>query len=161
MKRFSIRTLLIVCFVLALLIGYFRDSLIRITRSNWTPYKLVETEDEFEQMLAAKNAVMFIHVDWSIGSVLGKRSVDEFATDWKWDSRRTDVDFYLIDHTEQDLQFLVDWANSDRVGLGTVAYGGYGTLIWLRDGEVLKVANPSTGISPDDLAEQTELLLGP
>ncbi len=155
-KQFSLKSLLIMFFVLTLLTAYFREPLIRLVRTSQLPYELIESDRDYEKMLSEQNAFVFVKADWSLNSVFAQREVDKFAADWSWFNRDPKVKFYLIDITDSKGQLnAYRWADSDESLKH--AYGGYGSAIWLRDGRVLQVKH-GMECTLVDLAEHTEEL---
>lgn len=157
MNRYSLRTLLFAVVITALLVAWFREPLIRLIRSREIPWQLVETEQEFEEMISRKDAFVFVHVDWSFDSVAARRTVEEFVADWRWNNRGQEVDFFLIDNTRQDQDWFMKWEQSD--GKLNCIHNGYGEAIWLQKGTVLDRMSGFGHVDAEVLTNRTKKLL--
>ena len=156
MGRFSLRTILFCFAVVALLLSSFRDPINRAIRINSDKYPLkpVATEKELEAMLDQPRAIVFINADWSMDSAVAKRSVVEFARDWRWFRREPNVSFYVIDITDSNPDLDFDkWTETDS-RLWHVR-GGCGSVIWLRNGSVEHVFEPNMRTTQFTLRQKT------
>lgn len=163
MLRVSLRTLLIVSVVAALLIGYYREPLARLldVKGNQSPLHVIASDNDMADALSSQNAVIFAHVDWSINSVIANDIVNEFARDWR--RRNTPkVSFYFLDLTDAQQNapnYVSDWIDSDS-RLSGLPVRGSGDVVWLQDG-ILQEWHPAWDSTVDSLATRTKKIFKP
>jgi len=115
--------------------------------------QLLRTEAEFQQMPASKHAIAFVCFEWPGQSKLTERLVEQWERDWPRQSRHKCVPLYRI--SPDETPFLQGWiaenARSDEEGME----GGFGSLLWLRNGKVVRYVRYAAETGPKTLSQLT------
>lgn len=99
----------------------------------------IETAADLEEALNAERAVVFVHVRWSITSLLAKKQFEEMIRFWRRRDAAPFVSFYVLDATDYGRKkplAIQQWMKSHPV-LKRTRSSGAGEAVWLREGEVV------------------------
>lgn len=134
--RFSLRSLVFVLGIAALLVGYYRAELMQVFGMTKPQFETIETFEQFEQAISKNRAVIFFDAPWSVSSAFRKKVVFLPLTEHFQDSR---IRFYLAsDLTAKNkavMPFLFAWLKEN----GCPVPGGNGEIIWVEKSKVIKV----------------------
>ena len=162
MRRFSLRTLIVACVLVAILIGYYREPIVRLLNldDNSAALTVISSATEMDDALASPNAIIFAHVDWSASSVVARSTVTDFALHWHRNGNAPHIDFYFLDLTDAQQNapaHISKWLSSDT-RLSGLPIRGSGDVVWLKNGAFQKWL-PAYDTTVDDLNTETETIL--
>lgn len=89
----------------------------------------ISTEDEFQKLLSAKRAIVFMSFDWSKQAELSESVVEEWLRTWNIWHPKLEVPIYKI--APDEMPFMWEWLRSMK------KEGGYGSLVWIKNGSVI------------------------
>jgi len=110
------------------------------------------TLDELHDALARDCCVLYIDVDWSVDSVLGRRVFNRFVQAWNARPRRPGVAFFRIDATRSEGPVYEALVPSCSQWLTL----GYGTILYLQHGEIIDAVARAADETPGTLSARTE-----
>ncbi len=84
----------------------------------------IKTEAQFEKVLLLEKAMVFIFFDWSGQAHLSKKVLSE------WESK-AELQIPLFELDPDDLTSVSKWVLEE-----VKERGGYGSLIWLKNGKI-------------------------
>jgi hypothetical protein len=151
--RYRLRTLLI---VLALgppvmWTGY------RVRVSTMSP-EIISSSSEFRSLIASGDAIIHLDVEWSHYAVANRPLLSRLRSKTLIDPRCRSVRWRRIDCTnQQDTaigQVLTDWLRGQKANPALVQ-NGYGSLLWIRDGQLVDWLSDPTVVKEDKLFERT------
>ena len=161
MRRFSLRTLMIAFVLATAVIAICRSPIARFLNLHDTSSPLIEisTRSDLNDALASPNAIIFAHVDWAAHSVMARKTVTEFALQWRRNREAPHVDFYFLDLTDAQQNapaHVSEWLTSDN-RLEGLSFRGSGDVVWLKNG-VFQKWIPACDTTVDELDAETKTL---
>ena len=118
----------------------------------------VSTRSEFERILEADRAIIFIEFDWSGQSRLSAAVVAE----WERTANVWDLNELVFKIRPDELLVAADWMKEQGKISGE---GGHGSLVWLRSGVVIDYEPYVVGAGLRDISQRTrvafEMKVGP
>lgn len=125
--------------------------------------RVVDIENAIQNATKAEQAVILINLDWSIQCVMARVPFAQFMLDYRSSRPHGKLLFHYIDCTNitQDYSPLTDlpgWQELDDKSPGTLI-SGYGEMVWLKNGQVLRVAPIWDVRSRDKLIKITDELM--
>jgi hypothetical protein len=122
------------------------------------PLHTVESITEFEELLAADRALVFVDVEWSMTSVQSRTTVAELVEWMESDAELQTVSLYRLDLSEQTgavYDAAGDWFSSQRANVSAGVLSGNGALVWARRGGIIASEPYAGGTVVDALLEVT------
>ena len=113
----------------------------------------IDNHEQFSQMLAEKQVVLFIYFSWSGQAVLSWRLFESWTQEWQALHRDADVRFYRLDpdaHPET-WSWITKQARSDSDN-----ERGFGSVTWLRSGRSVAFVRYAAEIGRHELSRLTD-----
>jgi hypothetical protein len=111
----------------------------------------IKTQTEFESAISAEKAIIFITFDWSGQAKLSEYVVAEWRRTWNLSHRDLHIPFFKLEPDE--LSFTHEWVR-DTVK----ERGGYGALVWIKDGAIADYEPNVTYAGIRDIVRRTETI---
>jgi squalene-hopene/tetraprenyl-beta-curcumene cyclase len=93
----------------------------------------IETDDEFNAILSAESAIVFVYVPWSGPARISQRVVEEWIT-----THPPSSPVYRVD--PDDKSFVQEWMKREDPR-NEWRFGGWGEVLWLKTGHIVAIVN--------------------
>ncbi|MEM7476809.1 MAG: hypothetical protein AAF483_17635 [Planctomycetota bacterium] len=126
-----------------------------------SPLTEISNAVQMQNALESTKAVIFAHVDWAVHSLIARRTVTEFAVQWRQNGSDPFIDFYFLDLTNDQKNapaYVSEWLDSDN-RLSGLPIRGSGDVVWLKDGSFQKW-RPAYDATVNDLNAETKAVFG-
>jgi hypothetical protein len=130
-----------------------RDDSIASPIDDEPPMPTIRTVQEFDAAIARDHCVLFIDVDWSFESVAVRRWLYPWLRRFTWGDPASKIPFYRIDATQQRGDVFDKLCSGP---LRDLAYGGYGPLIFVSNGQIVDVVESPSQETARSLADRIE-----
>jgi len=122
---------------------------------------MVRVEDDvaFEQVLRAPRALLVLHAEWSIPSVLVLRIVQRWEEDLRRRSPSAAVPVFVAVNRDEYPAPVIAWLKAS--GLERYTATGWGEVLWLEDGRVVALAHGGANVTASELTRRTAELWRP
>ena len=116
---------------------------------------------DFDRFLECHEAVLFIYVDWSIYAKQGLQIVEKVEGVFRGDHSSRRPAFWLADVSDESSSgfFIGEWLNAQNSrgirmfpGIAT----GNGSLVWIKNGEVVDFALSALHLEVEGIIGRTE-----
>src|SRR5215813_13753980 len=127
--------------------------------------RTVNNPDDFAELLHCDEAVLFIYVDWSMYAREGRQIVEESEMSLNDRYSAGKPTFWLPDVSDSDSQgyFIGDWLkqqNDRGIRMFPLIALGNGSLVWVKNGEVVNFAMSALHLTPQPIIWKTEAPFG-
>lgn len=110
--------------------------------------KKIETESEFESILLLEKAMVFIFFEWSGQAHISRNNV----LDWE---NKSKFEIPLFELEPDELMSVSEWVRDEAK-----KRGGYGSLIWLKGGNIVGVEMYAGKFGISELERKTSEIFG-
>src|SRR5262245_15635844 len=118
----------------------------------------ISSSTEFNSLIESDSAIIHLDVDWSLSAIANRPLLSRLHSKVLLDPRCRAVRWRRIDCTnQQDTaigQVLTDWLRSQNANPALVQ-NGYGSLLWIKDGQLVDWLSDPTFVKEDKLFERT------
>jgi hypothetical protein len=101
--------------------------------------KLVASAAELDEVRSQPRALLFIYVNWAIQARHSDAACHDFLAKLQRDYPDEQISVYRVDLSEQQGEVWVGirkWLKEEGQPHDWLSYGGYGAMLWLRQGQV-------------------------
>lgn len=113
--------------------------------------RTLQSREEFESAIRAETAILFLDFEWSGQAQLSRSVISEWERTWALWNRGVQTNLWRGLPDEQP--WLAEWLPKNDL-----AGGGYGAVVWLRDGQVVGQENAAYAAGVRELARRTNEL---
>jgi hypothetical protein len=123
------------------------------------PLSRVEDEQSMRQLLAADRAILCLHAEWSIQSVMAWKSFHHWVKEREvLDASGGTIVTFVAVNSDRYPPPIVDWLEAQELGRLTAAGGG--EILWLEAGRVVSMLVYSSAGILTELTQRTVELWG-
>lgn len=113
--------------------------------------------EAFQAKVNAGSVLLHLDVDWALQARQSRKPIAHLADRIHNHPDLNSVRIYRVDCSAQEGElwsYLLQWSEVNLHG-NYFVYGGYGALVWLRDGQIRDSAEYAAGLSDDELFAKT------
>jgi hypothetical protein len=119
----------------------------------------VVDEATLQPALSAPRAILVLHAEWSMPSVIVLRSVQQWEADLRRRPASSDIALFFAVTGDAYPAPVVAWLKT--TGMERFASTGWGEVFWLEHGRVIAQTYGHANASPSELTRRTAELWGP
>jgi hypothetical protein len=119
----------------------------------------VENEDTLREALDAPRAILVLHAEWSMPSVLVLGAVRQWESELHRRTQSLAVPMFLAMNGDAYPPPVVAWLEVN--GLESFTCSGWGEVLWLERGRIIAEAHGRESVTPVALTRRTIELWGP
>ncbi len=104
-----------------------------------TPMKLVASNADLDQMRSLPRALVFLYVNWAMQARHSDAVCRDFLITLQSEYPNEEIPAHRVDLSEQEGEIWVGirkWLKEQGQPHDSLTYGGYGAMLWLRQGTV-------------------------
>jgi hypothetical protein len=113
----------------------------------------VEDDATFEQVLRAARAILVLHAEWSMPSVLVLRIVQRWEEHLRHASPPAARPLFVAINRDEYPAPVIAWLKAS--GLERYTATGWGEVLWLEDGRVVALAHGGANVTASELTRRT------
>lgn len=101
--------------------------------------RLVASTADLDDVRSLPRAFVFIYVDWAIQARRSEAACRVFLATLQREDPREEIPVFRVDLSEQEGEVWVGirkWLKEEGQPHDWLSYGGYGAMLWVREGKV-------------------------